>query len=160
MNTNLESEKEQEQDTNKNNEGNTEFIGDSIEKLNKYLSDLKKDRLRTEKDELLLNYRNKILNMEENRAAKKLELEAKNHEKKEKIRINMTNDKKLILEKKKNDLINLEKQKNKNSNLKSDIDKSLKSWKASVTRKNKDEADKIKEERNQIRNLINETKKK
>ena len=61
---------------------NEEFIQDSIEQLNKYLSDLKKDRHRTEKDEKVLNYRNKILNMEENKAAKKLELISKNQEKK------------------------------------------------------------------------------
>ena len=60
--------------------------------------------------------------MEENKASKKLEIATKKIEKKEKIRINMSYDKKKMQEKKKNDLINLEKQKNKNSNLKNDID--------------------------------------
>ena len=139
---------------------NEEFLDDSIEQLNRYLSDLKKDRQRTEKDEKLLNYRNRILNMEESKAAKKLELVAKNQEKKERIRVNMKNDKKIMQQKRQNDLINLEKQKNKNSTIKNEIDKSLKNWKKNVTKKNKNEADKIKEERNQIRTLINETKEK
>ena len=144
----------------KDKENNEFYLEDSIEQLNKYLSDLKKDRQRTEKDEKLLNYRNKVLNMEENKVAKKVENVQKNQEKKEKIRVNINNDKKIMQEKKKNDLINLQKQRTKNSNIKSEIDKSLKNWKINITRKNKDEADKIKEERNQIRNLINETREK
>ena len=62
--------------------------------------------------------------------------------------------------KKKNDLINLEKQKSKNSNLKIRLAKSLKNWKTSVSKRNKEEADKIKEERAKIRTLINETREK
>ena len=151
---------EKEPESARDKVNNEEFIEDSIEQLNKYLSDLKKDRQRTEKDEKLLNYRNKILNMEENKAAKKLELVAKNQEKKQKIRVNMNKDRKIMEDKKRNDLINLEKQKNKNSNLKNKIDISLKNWKTNVSKKNKDEADKIKEERNQIRSIINETKEK
>jgi hypothetical protein len=151
---------EKNQESAKKQENKEGYIEDSIEQLNKYLSDLKKDRQRTEKDERLLQYRNNILNMEENKAAKKLELAAKNQEKMEKIRVNMDKDKRMMLEKKKSDLINLEKQKNKNTNMKIKINNSLKSWKSNVTKKNKNEADKIKEERNQIRNLINETKEK
>ena len=151
---------EKEPESARDKVNNQEFIEDSIEQLNKYLSDLKKDRQRTEKDEKLLNYRNKILNMEENKAAKKLELVAKNQEKKKIIRVNMNKDRKIMEDKKRSDLINLEKQKNKNSNLKNKIDISLKNWKTNVSKKNKDEADKIKEERNQIRSLINETKEK
>ena len=149
---------EKDQESAKDKENKDDFIEDSIEKLNKYLSSLKKDRQRTERDEKMRKYRNNILNMEENKASKKLEIATKKIEKKEKIRINMSYDKKKMQEKKKNDLINLEKQKNKNSNLKNDIDQSLKNWKIRVTRKNKEEADKIKEERNHIQNLINETK--
>ena len=141
-------------------ENKEEQLEDSIEQLNKYLSDLKKDRQRTEKDEQVLNYRNKILNYEENKAAKKLELVEKNKEKKEQIRVNMNKDKEIMEEKKKNDIVNLEKQKSKNTNMKNEIDKSLKSWKPNVAKKNKGEADKVKEERNQIRNLIHETKEK
>lgn len=81
-------------------------------------------------------------------------------QKEQKIRVNMNKDRKIMEDKKRNDLINLEKQKNKNSNLKNKIDISLKNWKTNVSKKNKDEADKIKEERNQIRSLINETKEK
>ena len=44
--------------------------------------------------------------------------------------------------------------------MKNEIDKSLKNWKPNVAKKNKGEADKVKEERNQIRNLIHETKEK
>ena len=154
-NQNVEKEAESARDKASNNE---EYLEDSIEQLNKYLADLKRDRQKSEKDEKLLNYRNKILNMEENKISKKLELVAKNQEKKEKIRVNMNKDKKIMQEKKKNDLVDLEKQKNKNYNMKNEIDKSLKSWKNNVSKKNKDEAEKIKEERNQIRNLINETK--
>ncbi len=151
---------EKEEGSAKPQDSKEDFIEDSIEQLNKYLSDLKKDRQRTEKDERLLQYRNNILNMEENKAAKKLENAAKNQEKKDKIRVNINKDKKVMLEKKKSDLANLEKQKNKNSNMKNEIDNSLKNWKINVTRKNKNEADKIKEERNQIQNLINETREK
>ena len=142
------------------NENKEEILEDSIEQLNKYLSDLKKDRQKTEKDEQMLNYRNKILNYEENKAAKKLELVAKNQEKKEQIRVNINKDKEIMQEKKKKDIVNLEKQKSKNTNMKNEIDKSLKNWKPNVTKKNKGEADKVKEERNQIRSLINETKEK
>ena len=151
---------EKEPDSAKKQENKDDFIEDSIEQLNKYLSDLKKDRQRTEKDERLLQYRNNILNMEENKAAKKLELAAKNQEKKDQIRVNIDNDKKIMLAKRKSDLDKLERQKSKNSTMKNEIDKSLKSWKINVTKKNKDEADKIKEERTQIRSLINETKEK
>ena len=72
----------------------------------------------------------------------------------------MKNDKKIMQEKKQNDLINLQKQKSKNSTIKNEIDKSLKTWKKNITKKNKNEADKLKEERNQIRTIINETKEK
>ena len=149
---------EKEVESVKDKENNDIFLEDSIEQLNKYLSDLKKDRQRTEKDEKLLNYRNKVLNMEENKVAKKLENVQKHQEKKEKIRVNINHDKKIMQEKKKNDLINLERQRTKNSTIKSEIDKSLKNWKINLSKKNKDEADKIKKERNQIRSLINETK--
>ena len=50
MQSNQKVEKESESARDKVN--NEEFIEDSIEQLNKYLSDLKKDRQRTEKDEV------------------------------------------------------------------------------------------------------------
>ena len=149
-----------EQESTRDKDNKEELLEDSIEQLNKYLSDLKKDRQRTEKDQQLLNYRNKILNYEESKAAKKLELVAKNQEKKEKIRVNIDKDKKIMQDKKKNDMAKLEKQKSKNSTMKTEIDKSLKNWKPNVAKKNKGEADKVKEEREQIKSLINETKEK
>ena len=61
MKSNKKTEKAQE--SAKDKENKDDFIEDSIEKLNKYLSSLKKDRQRTERDEKMLKYRNKILNM-------------------------------------------------------------------------------------------------
>ena len=71
MQSNPKVEKEKESESVKDKENKEVYLEDSIEQLNKYLSDLKKDRQRTEKDEKLLNYRNKILNMEEVKVAKK-----------------------------------------------------------------------------------------
>ena len=68
---------EKDQESAKDKENKDDFIEDSIEKLNKYLSSLKKDRQRTERDEKMLKYRNNILNMEENKASKKLEIATK-----------------------------------------------------------------------------------
>lgn len=84
-----------EQESARDKENKEELLEDSIEQLNKYLSDLKKDRQRTEKDQQLLNYRNKILNYEESKAAKKIELVAKNQEKKKKLELTSTKIKKL-----------------------------------------------------------------
>ena len=148
MQSNKKSEKEAESAGDKMN--NEELIEDSIEQLNSLVGS-KPSAQWTEKDEKILHYRNKILNMEENKIAKKLELVSKNKEKYQKIRVNINKDRKIMENKKKNDLINLEKQKSKNSNLKIRLDKSLKNWKTSVSKRNKEEADKIKEERNKIR---------
>ncbi len=65
----------------------------------------------------------------------------------------------LLQKKKEADKINLEKQKSKNNIIKKEIDNSLKSWKNNVQSKNKEEADKIKEERKLIENIKNCEKK-
>lgn len=133
-------------------------IDNSIEELNRYLSELKKARQTTEKDERVLAYRKKILNYEENRAAKKIENDLIKNKNKQRIRVNMKKDKDIIEEKKKTDIKNLAKVKTKIEISKKDIENSLKNWKPNVTKKNKIDADKTKEERKEIEDFISKTK--
>lgn len=124
-----------------------------IDSLNRYLSEIKKNRRNSEKMEDQLSKRKSILNKEELRAEKQQKLEEKNKEFKEIIKVNLKKDKEILQKKKKADEKNLELQKSKNTSIKQEIDSSLKNWKISVKTKNKEEADKVKEKRKLIENI-------
>lgn len=124
-----------------------------MEALNKCLLELRKKRRNSEKFEKQLSKRGRILNNEESKCSKRYELIAKSKENKEKIKVNLLRNKELLEMKKRKDEINLEKQKTKNITLKAEINNSLKNWKTNVKNKNKEGADKLKEERKLIENI-------
>lgn len=137
-----------------------EKLEGDLEQLNRYLSGLKKDRQQTEKENRILSDRTRILNQEENKAAKKFEIETKNQENFDRIRVRVLQDKEMMEAKKKKDEANLEEQKIKNYNLKSDIDNTMKNWRPTLTLKNKTKGDLIVKERSRIRNAIRANKEK
>lgn len=128
-------------------------IKEDLETLNKFLFELRKKRRNSEKFEKQLSKRRRILNNEESKCSKRYEIIEKNKENKEKIKVNLLRNKELLEMKKRKDEINLEKQKTKNTTLKTEINNSLKNWKTNVKNKNKEGADKLKEERKIIENI-------
>ena len=134
-------------------EKNIKDIQEDLEALNKCLLELRKKRRNSEKFEKQLSRRGRILNNEESKCSKRHELIAKSKENKEKIKVNLLRNKELLEMKKRKDEINLEKQKTKNITLKAEINNSLKNWKTNVKNKNKEGADKLKEERKIIENI-------
>ena len=126
---------------------NLENLDEKIKILNKLLSGLKKERIKSEKQEILFNKRYKVLSVEKELADIKKRNELKSLEKKQIVRANISNDKNELKQKKMNDLQKLEEQKMKNLVLKNKINKSLEWRKRNFSEKNKIEADKIKQEK-------------
>ena len=126
---------------------NLENLDEKIKILNKLLSGLRKERMKSEKEELLFNKRYKVLSVEKELADMKKRNELKSLEKKQIVRANISNDKNELKQKKMNDLQKLEEQKMKNLVLKNKINKSLEWRKRNFSEKNKIEADKIKQEK-------------
>ena len=126
---------------------NLENLDEKIKILNKLLSGLRKERMKSEKEELLFNKRYKELSVEKELADMKKRNELKSLEKKQIVRANISNDKNELKQKKMNDLQKLEEQKMKNLVLKNKINKSLEWRKRNFSEKNKIEADKIKQEK-------------
>ena len=126
---------------------NLENLDEKIKILNKLLSGLRKERIKSEKEELLFNKRYKVLSVEKELADMKKRNELKYLEKKQIVRANISNDKNELKQKKMNDLQKLEEQKMKNLVLKNKINKSLEWRKRNFSEKNKIEADKIKQEK-------------
>ena len=126
---------------------NLENLDEKIKILNKLLSGLRKERMKSEKEELLFNKRYKVLSVEKDLADMKKRNELKSLERKQIVRANISNDKNELKQKKMNDLQKLEEQKMKNLVLKNKINKSLEWRKRNFSEKNKIEADKIKQEK-------------
>ena len=141
-------------------ENSKENITFEINQLNKALSYLKKENQKSEKDEILLNKKNNVLNIIKNLTDNKRKNELKSIEKKKKIRICISNDKNILKQKLQNDKENLEKQKIKNFCLKHEINKTLELRKINFTEKNKKEADKMKKEKIQIKEILSEMREK
>lgn len=141
-------------------EDNEENLDSDLLQLNLYLAGLKKDRRQTEKDARILRDRHKILNQEENKAAKKYEQETKNQENMDKIRVRVLQDKEMMEANRKKKHEKLQEQKLKNNNLKSNIDNTMKSWRPCLTQKNKTHADLLFKERCQIKQAIRLNKEK
>ena len=141
-------------------ENSKENITFEINQLNKALSDLKKENQKSEKDEILLNKKNNVLNIIKNLTDNKRKNELKSIENKKKIRICISNDKNILKQKLQNDKENLEKQKIKNFCLKHEINKTLELRKINFTEKNKKEADKMKQEKIQIKEILSEMREK
>ena len=141
-------------------ENSKENITFEINQLNKALSYLKKENQKSEKDEILLNKKNNVLNIIKNLTDNKRKNELKSIEKKKKIRLCISNDKNILKQKLQNDKENLEKQKIKNFCLKHEINKTLELRKINFTEKNKKEADKIKKEKIQIKEILSEMREK
>ena len=141
------------------NQSKIKKINRDIDSLNKFLLEIKRNRRYSEKIETQLSKRKQILNNEEIKIEKHQEIATKLKESKEKIKVNLIKNKEILEKKKQNDKINLERQKTKNNQIKQGIDNSLKSWKNNLKTKNKEEADKIKEERKLIENIKNIEKK-
>ena len=141
-------------------ENSKENITFEINQLNKALSYLKKENQKSEKDEILLNKKNNVLNIIKNLTDNKRKNELKSIENKKKIRICISNDKNILKQKLQNDKENLEKQKIKNFCLKHEINKTLELRKINFTEKNKKEADKMKQEKIQIKEILSEMREK
>ena len=141
-------------------ENSKENITFEINQLNKALSYLKKENQKSEKDEILLNKKNNVLNIIKNLTDNKRKNELKSIEKKKKIRLCISNDKNILKQKLQNDKENLEKQKIKNFCLKHEINKTLELRKINFTEKNKKEADKMKKEKIQIKEILSEMREK
>ena len=137
----------------------TKNIDIDIDSLNKYLLEIKKNRRNSEKIEKQLSKRKLLLNKEEMKVEKQIKIEEKNKINIEQIKVNLLKNKQILEKKKETDKINLERQKSKNSIIKQEIDISLKSWKNNVKSKNKEEADRVKEERKLIENIKKSEKK-
>ena len=133
-----------------------ENLDEKIKILNKLLSGLRKERMKSEKEELLFNKRYKVLSVEKDLADMKKRNELKSLEKKQIVRANISNDKNELKQKKLNDLQKLEEQKMKNLVLKNKINKSLEWRKRNFSEKNKIEADKIKQEKMKRKECIYE----
>ena len=120
------------------------------------LSGLKKERIKSEKQEILFNKRYKVLSVEKELADIKKRNELKSLEKKQIVRANISNDKNELKQKKLNDLQKLEEQRMKNLVLKNKINKSLEWRKRNFSEKNKIEANKIKQEKIKRKQCVNE----
>ena len=138
---------------------NTKNIDIDIDSLSKYLLEIKKNRRNSEKIEKRLSKRKLLLNKKEIKVENQIKLEEKNKINMEQIKVNLLKNKQILEKKKETDKINLERQKSKNSIIKQEIDNSLKNWKINVKAKNKEEADRIKEERKLIENIKKTEKK-
>ena len=141
-------------------ENSKENITFEINQLNKALSYLKKENQKSEKDEILLNKKNNVLNIIKNLTDNKRKNELKSIENKKKIRLCISNDKSILKQKLQNDKENLEKQKIKNFCLKHEINKTQELRKINFTEKNRKEADKMKKEKIQIKEILSEMKEK
>ena len=141
-------------------ENSKENITFEINQLNKALSYLKKENQKSEKDEILLNKKNNVLNIIKNLTDNKRKNELKSIENKKKIRLCVGGDKNILKQKLQNDKENLEKQKIKNFCLKHEINKTLELRKINFTEKNKKEADKMKQEKIQIKEILSEMREK
>ena len=135
---------------------NLENLDEKIKVLNKLLSGLKKERIKSEKQEILFNKRYKVLSVEKELANIKKRNELKSLEKKQIVRANISNDKNELKQKKLNDLQKLEEQRMKNLVLKKKINKSLEWRKRNFSEKNKIEANKIKQEKIRRMQCVNE----
>ena len=135
---------------------NLENLDEKIKVLNKLLSGLKKERIKSEKQEILFNKRYKVLSVEKELADIKKRNELKSLEKKQIVRANISNDKNELKQKKLNDMQKLEEQRMKNLVLKNKINKSLEWRKRNFSEKNKIEANKIKQEKIKRRQCVNE----
>ena len=116
---------------------NLENLDEKIKVLNKMLSGLKKERIKSEKQEILFNKRYKVLSVEKELANIKKRNELKSLEKKQIVRANISNDKNELKQKKLNDLQKLEEQRMKNLVLKNKINTSLEWRKRNFSKKNK-----------------------
>lgn len=131
-----------------------ENLDDKIKKLNKVLTGLKKERKKSEKEEILFNKRYKVLRIERELKEIKRKNELKLLEKKQKVRTSISYDKNKLKEKKLNDKQNIEEKKIKNFFQKNNINKSLQFGKRNFSEKNKREFDKIKQEKISIQKQI------
>ena len=78
-------------------ENSKENITFEINQLNKALSYLKKENQKSEKDEILLNKKNNVLNIIKNLTDNKRKNELKSIENKKKIRLCISNDKRHLI---------------------------------------------------------------
>ena len=133
-----------------------EDLENNIKLLNKELADLKNERIKSEKIEIMFNKRYKVLNIQKELSDLKKRNQIKSLEKKKIIRINMFNDKNILKEKKLKEEQELEEQKMKNFALKNKINKSLEWRKRNFSEKNRKEANKIKQEKNKRKKSVDE----
>ena len=134
-------------------------IDSDLDCLNKFLLEIKKKRKFSERMENQLSKRKKLLNKEEIKVGKQLKLVEKNKEFKEQIKVNLLKNKEILEKKKAEDERHLAKQKTKNNIMKNEIQNSLKNWKNNLKIKNKEGADKAKEERKIIDSITKSGKK-
>lgn len=115
---------------------------------------MKRDRLKSQKDEQLLNNKMKLLSQEEKKVAKRLEADTKYQENVERIRVSVLKNKEMVEEAKRIKELQLEEQKMQNHQKMNEIRNSLRNWRTNLIEKRQNEGIKVKIEKNEIEKLI------
>ena len=143
----------QEQILTTNIEDNSELDKELLELHQKY-AEMKKDRIKSQKDELLLSNKMKLLAQEEKKIQRRLETDSRFQENIEQIRVSVLKNKEMVEEAKRLKELDQEEKKLKNSKTKTEIRESLSNWRINVTNKNKDKVKQIKQEKAENEKLI------
>lgn len=153
-------EKKSESIENENIAGNPQEVDEDLDKLTKILADLQKDRKESEKNEKILNNRNRILNHNEAKASKKLELENRNKENIERIRVNVLSNKERVEINKKKKAEHLKEQHKKIVGEYENSKKVLSEVRPNVIKRNKKDGEKAKNDRTEMEKIVDEKKQK
>ena len=124
---------------NQNNENkfNNNFdIDNELYELTRCLSEIKKERIKSSKDENVLNKRIRLLSSEEMKANRRQLLESRAEKKLEKIRLNILKDKAKLDENKLKQLKKLEEKKARAVDIRNKIKNSISQWRKNVKEKN------------------------
>ena len=149
------------QKNNDENQYNNNFDIDSeLNELTRCLSEIKKERKKSKKDENLLHKRIRLLSNEEQRANRRQLLESRAEEKLEKIRLNILKDKAKLDETKLKHLKKLEAKKLKAIDIRNKVKYSNAQWRKNVKEKNLKATYNYRTIRKDIENLIEKDKNK
>ena len=121
---------------NENNNNNNFDIDNELYELTRCLSEIKKERIKSSKDENVLNKRIRLLSSEEMKANRRQLLESRAEKKLEKIRLNILKDKAKLDETKKKQLKKLEEKKARAVDIRNKVKYSNSQWRKNVKEKN------------------------
>lgn len=115
---------------------------------------MRKERLKSEKDEKLITNKMRLLSHEEVKVERKKQIEIYTQSNIEKIRVNLLHDREMLDEAKKTHQKELKKKQKKTKQLKLRINATLKNWRNQLEKHNKNEGKIVKREKTKIEEVI------